>query len=168
VATPPPAAIGTEHPSEDIAHPFTGRHLVISYLGCDAIALSDHQGLIWAMGAAVKASGAQLLKTCEHPFSEGGFTAVMLLSESHASIHTYPEVGACFVDLFTCGYTCKAEKFDAVLRAYLQPQEAGARVLLRSREVVDDPLDAFGRPSSLTTPPTSGLTTTAQARRQAP
>src|SRR5258708_36285674 len=84
---------------EGVPYAFTGRHLVVSYLGCDPTALADHQGLLWAMGAAVKASGARLLKTCKYPFSQGGLTAVMLLSESHASIHTYPEHSACFVDL---------------------------------------------------------------------
>jgi S-adenosylmethionine decarboxylase len=123
--------------ADGVAHPFAGRHLVVSYLGCDLAALSNHRGLVSAMGAGVKASGAHLLKTSEHAFSEGGFTAVMLLSESHASVHTYPEFAACFVDLFTCGYACKAEKFDEVLRAYLRPQEVAFKTFLRSNDVVD-------------------------------
>lgn len=141
-----PAAAPRAMP-KDAAHPFAGRHLVVSYLGCDVGALSDHRGLVSAMRSAVKASGAELLKTSEHVFSEGGFTAVMLLSESHASVHTYPEFAACFVDLFTCGYNCKGEKFDEVLRAYLRPQEVAIKTFLRSNDVVDDLAGQDSRPS---------------------
>jgi S-adenosylmethionine decarboxylase len=110
---------------------FFGRHLMASYVGCDAAALSDRAGLMAAMRAAVKASGATLLNSIEHSFSPAGMTAVMLLSESHASIHTYPEHGACFVDLFTCGRLCSAERFDTVLRAYLRPQSVDCKIAVR-------------------------------------
>lgn len=87
---------------------------------------------------AVEAAGATILGKVEHTFDSNGFTAVVLLSESHASIHTYPEYNACFVDLFTCGNSCLAEQFDLVIREYLSPREAKRRVLLRSTEISDD------------------------------
>ncbi len=120
------------------SHAFVGRHYVASYVGCDVATLTRQKGLLAALEAAVTASGATLLKTCEYAFPEGGCTVVMLLSESHASIHTYPEYAACFIDLFTCGQTCRAERFDEVLRAYLRPREAHGRMLLRAQDVVDD------------------------------
>jgi S-adenosylmethionine decarboxylase len=40
-------------------------------------------------------------------FEPQGVTVLALLSESHASIHTYPEVGSVFVDVFTCGTRAK-------------------------------------------------------------
>jgi S-adenosylmethionine decarboxylase len=43
------------------------------------------------------------LKVVSRQFKPQGVTVLALLSESHASIHTYPEVGAAFVDVFTCG-----------------------------------------------------------------
>ena len=69
------------------------------------------------MEQAVEACGATLLNSARHVFPPDGMTIVMLLSESHASIHTYPEHNSCFVDLFTCGLDCQAEEFDAVLRS---------------------------------------------------
>lgn len=110
---------------------FFGRHFMASYVGCDAAALTDRAGLMAAMRAAVKASGATLLNSVEHSFSPTGMTAVMLLSESHASIHTYPEHASCFVDLFTCGRLCSAERFDAVLRAYLRPTSVDCKITMR-------------------------------------
>ena len=92
--------------------------------------------LMTTMEAAVKACGAKLLlKSADYVFPPDGFTAVLLLSESHASIHTYPEYNACFVDLFTCGSRCSAEKFNRVLREYLKPQEEHSRVLLRNQDI---------------------------------
>ncbi len=117
---------------------FSGRHLVASYSGCDMAALTDLPCLMDAMHRAVTASGATLLNAVEHHFPPHGLTAVMLLSESHASIHTYPEHAACFVDLFTCGSTCKAEAFDQVLREYLQPRHITQRILLRHHEIQDE------------------------------
>ncbi len=90
------------------------------------------------MHAAVKASGATLLNSVEHIFPPDGMTAVVLLSESHASIHTYPEHRSCFVDIFTCGTTCKVEAFDAVLRSFLRPRKHSRRIIGRHEEMVDE------------------------------
>lgn len=110
---------------------FVGRHLLASYVGCDLGALTDETGLLAAMQAAVKAAGATLISSVQHSFTPAGMTAVLLLSESHASIHTYPEHAACFVDLFTCGRQCSAERFDATLCQYLRPLRVDRSIIVR-------------------------------------
>ncbi len=117
---------------------FSGRHLLASYSGCDPGAIRDVKGLSAAMLAAVKASGATLLSASDHIFPPDGMTAVLLLSESHASIHTYPEHNSCFVDIFTCGTTCKVEAFDAVLRSFLRPRKHSRRIIARHDEMTDE------------------------------
>ena len=107
--------------TEEPQYQFVGRHFVAQYYNCDTTALNNIQGLSNAMKQATAASGAHLLKTIDYAFEPCGFTMVLLLSESHASIHTYPEHKACFVDFFTCGTRCSAENFDAYLRRYLHP-----------------------------------------------
>ena len=87
------------------------------------------------MDGAVRASGATILDQTPYVFPPNGLTIVYLLSESHASLHTYPEHGACFVDLFTCGDLCSPERFDEALRNYLQPKTVNARLFLRADEV---------------------------------
>lgn len=119
---------------------FTGRHLIVSYYGCDPAALRDAVGIASAMKTAARTAGATILKTASHVFPPDGFTMVLLLSESHASIHTYPEHNACFVDLFTCGNTCRAEKFDEVMRGYLRPMGVDSRVLIRNHKIEEDSL----------------------------
>jgi S-adenosylmethionine decarboxylase len=130
------AVAGAVRPPHE--HEFLGLHLLASYVGCDPVALADHRGLMNALRDAVSASGATLLRELSHEFSPSGMTAVVLLSESHASLHTYPEHQSCFVDLFTCGRSCSAERFDAVLREHLRPHEARHRIVLRHRDGVDD------------------------------
>lgn len=120
-------------------HAFVGKHFVASYLDCDLRAISNPDGLIHAMDNAVSASGATILDKTPHVFPPNGLTIVYLLSESHASLHTYPEYGACFVDLFTCGDSCSSEKFDQVMRAYLRPEKVNARLFLRNEEVQEIP-----------------------------
>ena len=118
-------------------HDFFGKHLIISYSECDRKALGDLQSLIAVMNEAVQASGATILQSAQHIFEPNGLTMVFLLSESHASIHTYPEYGACFVDLFTCGNNCSSEAFDKVLTAYLQPKQVSKRILIRHHDMED-------------------------------
>lgn len=121
--------------SEDLTYNFFGKHFLASYMDCDTAALSDIDGLIAAMDAAVRASGATILAKTPYIFPPDGLTLVYLLSESHASLHTYPEHGACFVDLFTCGDHCSAEKFDKIFRAYLKPKKVNARLFLRHNNI---------------------------------
>jgi S-adenosylmethionine decarboxylase proenzyme len=123
--------------SEDYA--FRGKHFIASYLDCDLRALCDLEGLIRAMDNAVKASGATILDQTPYVFPPNALTIVYLLSESHASLHTYPEKSACFVDLFTCGDVCSSQNFDAILRDYLQPKQVNAKIFLRSETVQELP-----------------------------
>lgn len=107
---------------------FFGRHLLAQYYDCNAEALSNTKRLSEVMKEATEASGAHLLQTIEHTFKPSGFSMILLLSESHGSIHTYPEHRACFIDFFTCGHTCSPEKFDSVLRNYLQPKRVVSQI----------------------------------------
>lgn len=120
---------------------FIGRHFMASYVGCEPDALRHLDCLEDAMRKAVRASGATLLNTARHVFPSGGATIVMLLSESHASIHTYPEHGSCFVDLFTCGLDCRPDAFDAVLRNYLRPAGSNATTWIRDSGVRHEDTD---------------------------
>ena len=117
------------------SHEFFGQHFMASYIGCDSAALRDLSGLREAFRRAADASGATVLAAAEHVFDSNGLTLILLLSESHASIHTYPECEACFVDLFTCGRGCLAERFDEVLRFYLRPATIDCQTIERDRGI---------------------------------
>lgn len=119
-------------------HQFVGIHFVASYMGCDNLKLVDVENLKNAMYLAVEASGATILGQIDHIFKSdnlspinGGYTLVYILSESHASIHTYPEVSSCFVDFFTCGTHCDHKQFDRLLQKYLNPSYSTSNVIRR-------------------------------------
>lgn len=122
---------------ESTEYEFGGRHLIASYIDCDPDRLRSIRDLDRAMREAVTASGATVVKDSRHTFPGGGITNVYLLSESHASIHTYPEHNSCFVDIFTCGYVCDPTKFDEVLMEYFKPKTSSRRLTNRGVMNVD-------------------------------
>ena len=80
-----------------------GKHFLLNLYGCSASLLNDEQFLMNLIESAAISSGATVLKTVSHKFDPQGVTAICLLSESHISIHTYPELGKCYADAYTCG-----------------------------------------------------------------
>ena len=108
-----------------------GRHFLATYYDCETAALADHAALGAALASAARAAGAKVLGRVEHVFTPAGYSAVLLLAESHASIHTYPETGSCFVDFFTCGADADAAAFDAAIEQALAPRRAERRTIAR-------------------------------------
>src|SRR5271157_537167 len=83
----------------------TSYHLIADFSQCDPLLLDDGDYIIEAMDEAAVASGFTVLEGIHHQFDPQGFTGILLLSESHFSIHTWPEDNFAAVDLFTCGDT---------------------------------------------------------------
>src|SRR5258708_27801227 len=62
-----------------------------------------HSEQIYSLFAeAVRDSGLTVVDEGFYKFSPHGFTCFLLLAESHASLHAWPEYGYCAIDLFTC------------------------------------------------------------------
>jgi S-adenosylmethionine decarboxylase len=110
---------------------FCGKHLMLSFQGCK-VDLDDLDGIKRDMAAAIEAVGASIIGQAESRFSPHGVSIVFLLSESHASIHTYPEYNACFLDIFTCGRTLRIEAFGETLRRLWQPENVSMDLKERS------------------------------------
>ena len=91
-----------------------GRHVIIELWGCSD-AINDVEIVKTAMLDAVRAANATLLNIYVHEFSPQGVTGVAVLSESHLSIHTWPEHGYVAADVFTCGETTKPRAAAEVL-----------------------------------------------------
>lgn len=80
-----------------------GKHYLLNLYGCDFDVLNNENYLRNLIKLAAETTGATVLKTISNKFSPYGVTAICLLSESHISIHTWPEKGEAAVDIFTCG-----------------------------------------------------------------
>ena len=80
-----------------------GRHLLVEYTGCDARVLDDVAAIERLMRDAAVAAHATIVASVFKPFEPTGVTGVVVVEESHLSIHTWPEHGYAAVDFFTCG-----------------------------------------------------------------
>jgi len=92
-----------------------GRHLLVELHDCDKEALNDLGFLRDVMVKAAVDSGAVVLGESFHRFSPQGVSGVVIIAESHLSIHTWPEYGYAAVDIFTCGTFVNPEKAAEVL-----------------------------------------------------
>jgi len=92
-----------------------GRHLLVELYDCDKEALNNLGFLREAMLTAAVECGAEVLGDSFHNFSPQGVSGVVIIAESHLSVHTWPEYGYAAVDIFTCGTTVDPEKAAAVL-----------------------------------------------------
>ena len=81
----------------------TARHFLVELFGCDAQLLDDAQALRALLCSAAEAAGARVVAEVFHPFAPHGVTGVVVIEESHLSIHTWPETGYAAVDFYTCG-----------------------------------------------------------------
>jgi S-adenosylmethionine decarboxylase len=80
-----------------------GTHLLVEYSGCDHVVLDDLELIRNLMLKAAAAAGTIVVGSLFKPFQPHGVTGVVIIEESHLSIHTWPEHGYAAVDFFTCG-----------------------------------------------------------------
>jgi S-adenosylmethionine decarboxylase len=81
-----------------------GSHILADFYGVEPRRLRDGHALETLLRSAAEAAGARILSSHFHSFGEAhGVTGVVMLSESHISIHTWPESGFAAADIFMCG-----------------------------------------------------------------
>ncbi|WP_280399253.1 adenosylmethionine decarboxylase [Nocardia carnea] len=113
---------------------FTGRHVLAEFGGVDSALCDDRDRLEAALRGALTAAGVTICEMVGKQFAPRGVTVLALLAESHASLHTYPESGDIFVDVFTCGSAAdSAGKVAEYLRAALAPRHVRISTVLRGR-----------------------------------
>ena len=97
-----------------------GLHVLADISGCATAILNDCSGLERLLRDAAVAAGATVLTSHSHAFHPQGATAVVVLAESHVSIHTWPEWGGATIDAYTCGAADPERLVDLVIEG-LQP-----------------------------------------------
>jgi S-adenosylmethionine decarboxylase len=108
---------------------FAGAHLLVDLWG--AKRLDDPVYIDAALRAAAEAAGATILHGHFHHFSpNGGVSGVLVLAESHISIHTWPERDFAALDIFMCG-ACDPRKSIPVLERAFAPERAEVEERLR-------------------------------------
>jgi S-adenosylmethionine decarboxylase len=106
-----------------------GKHLILDLY--QAIHLSDKSVIEQALIEAAEACNAKILQKNFHSFGEEqGITGMLLLAESHISIHTWPEDHFAAVDIFMCG-NCDPSLAIAPIKKHFRPQRIDVRELNR-------------------------------------
>jgi S-adenosylmethionine decarboxylase len=111
-----------------------GRHIIADLWGVDFAKLNDVAYLKEHVYEAAKVSGATVLSIDSHRFDPHGVTIFAVLSESHLSIHTYPEKGFAALDGYTCGHTVDPLKSIQYLLSVLKPDKVNSLKVTRGQD----------------------------------
>lgn len=82
-----------------------GRQILVEFYDCDSSAINDVDYIEQSMLDTTKKSNATIISHNFHKFSPYGISGVIVIAESHVTIHTWPEYNYAAVDIFTCGDT---------------------------------------------------------------
>ncbi|WLR44296.1 adenosylmethionine decarboxylase [Bacillus carboniphilus] len=80
-----------------------GRHVISELWGCDFNKLNDIEYIEKTFVNAALKSGAEVREVAFHKFAPQGVSGVVIISESHLTIHSFPEHGYASIDVYTCG-----------------------------------------------------------------
>ncbi|WP_195576341.1 adenosylmethionine decarboxylase [Paenibacillus sp. 1001270B_150601_E10] len=108
-----------------------GRHVAVDAWGVNFDMLNDAEYLQTQLVEAAEVCGATVLSVQAQQFEPQGATVLVLLSESHLSIHTYPERGFAAIDCYTCGDTVDPQAAIDYLVSVLKPEKTYAKKLVR-------------------------------------
>ena len=108
------------------------KHLLLELYRCDREKLNDECFLRCILNRAAKLANATVLNLISNKFEPQGVTAIALLSESHISIHTWPESNYSAIDIFTCGQNMMPELASQYLIEALKAEEHFLRVIERN------------------------------------
>ncbi|NHN30122.1 adenosylmethionine decarboxylase [Paenibacillus agricola] len=108
-----------------------GRHVAVDTWGVDFNLLNNAEWLQTQMVEAAEACGATVMSVQAKQFEPQGATVLVLLSESHLSIHTYPEKGFAALDCYTCGETVDPQLAIDYMISVLKPETTHAKKIIR-------------------------------------
>lgn len=106
--------------------------MVVDFFACDKEILKSKRKISSCLLKAAKAGRANVLQSVFHEFREKGkgITGVLLLAESHISIHTWPEHQMAAIDVFACGKV-NLDPILEILKRHLLPGRYRIKTLLR-------------------------------------
>ncbi len=104
------------------------QHTLLEYYDCDPAALKRAREVKSLLCGAVRQGGGKIVKALFHNFSPYGVSGVVVITESHVTIHTWPEHAYAAVDIFSCS----ARLDHAAIRARLKRALSARRVTGKS------------------------------------
>ncbi len=111
-------------------HKEFGKHYLVEFINCDVEKLKFAGDVKNALLQAAKDSKAVILNYFFHQFEPEGVTGIILIAESHFSIHTWPQDCYAAFDVFTCG-SMDAERAIETLKNSLGAREVKVNLVRR-------------------------------------
>lgn len=115
-----------------------GKHLIVELTDCDGSVLNDVTRLERYLNEAVRRSGATIVKSVFHRYNPQGISGVIIIAESHISMHTWPEYNYAALDFFTCGNCVDPYRAFEYMKEKLGAGEASIKELKRGLPSADD------------------------------
>lgn len=112
-----------------------GEHFICDLSDCDRELLLDPERARELFTTAVRVSGLTIVSEGFYKFSPHGFTCFLLLAESHASLHAWPEYGYCAIDLFTCSLDMDIRPLVQELKTLFGSTQASVRTVDRTAKL---------------------------------
>ncbi len=108
--------------------PALGRHVLLELYHCGAGLLDTTDDIEQKLTKAAELGRATIIETAFHHFSPYGVSGIVVIAESHISIHTWPEHDYAAIDIFTCD---RAMDIEAMLNYLIKAFNAGEHELKR-------------------------------------
>lgn len=104
----------------------------VDFSGCTVLSSRDAASLSATFIDALRRAGATIVETVSHEFSGKGLTCVLILAESHAVLHTWPETGIANVDIFSCSSRLRAVAAIEALKTAFGARDVSMQTIARA------------------------------------
>ena len=98
-----------------------GDHIIAEFMECEE--LDNIEELEAALRHAAEMAGATVIDVIIYKFSPMGMSGIVLLSESHISVHTWPEYGYAALDVYTCGDHVNPQKAIDAMQVFFKAKK---------------------------------------------
>ena len=110
-----------------------GIHVLLELYGCGYKELNNVDGIKDTLLRATRLAGATIVDSSFRKFQPYGVSGVVIIAESHITIHTWPEHGYAAVDVFTCGNEVMPQRAVEEIVSAFKPKQFTSRTLKRGK-----------------------------------
>jgi S-adenosylmethionine decarboxylase proenzyme len=107
------------------------QHSLLEFCHCDPARLKHSREVRKLLCESVRHGGGTIVKSWFHNFSPCGVSGVVVISESHVTIHTWPEHAYAAVDIFSCGRTLNHRAIRHHLKRALSARRVKGKTFAR-------------------------------------
>jgi S-adenosylmethionine decarboxylase proenzyme len=111
---------------------FVGVHLLVNVYG-----VTNIENLEWLtkgkplLDEIVKNNYLNVVSETGHQFNPVGYSYAYVLSESHFTIHTYPEFSSCYIDIFCCNPSFNTDRAIRIIKQVYQTEQVRHHIIRR-------------------------------------